>query len=49
MIKGKQIDLRHVYASELDLLLSMNNNQEGKGEFGRTLLGSPTALKKDFD
>ena len=49
MIKGKQIDLRHVDASELELLLRMNNDQEGKGEFGRTLLRSPAALKKDFE
>ena len=49
MIKGHKINLRHVQADELNAYIQLANNLEFKGEFTRTLLRSPTALKRDFE
>lgn len=49
MLKGKEISLRHVRASELDQLIELINNSELKGEYARSLLKSPASLKKEFE
>lgn len=49
MIKGKEVILRYVQASELELLISLINNSELKGEYARTLLKSPASLRREFD
>lgn len=49
MIKGKEIVIRHVKASELEQLTELINNSELKGEYARTLLKSPSSLKREFE
>ena len=49
MIKGKEISLRYVRASELEQLTELINNIELKGEYARTLLKSPANLKREFE
>ena len=49
MIKGKEISLRHVHASELEQLIELINNSELKGEHARSLLKSPASLKREFE
>lgn len=49
MIKGKAIVLRYVQAAELELLISLTNNSELKGDYTRTLLKSPASLRREFE
>ena len=49
MIKGKNINLRHVRQEDLEVLGKLMNDVELKGDFARTNMKSPVLLKKEFE
>ncbi|MGR5150185.1 GNAT family N-acetyltransferase [Photobacterium alginatilyticum] len=49
LIKGKEINLRHIDSSEIDKVLRLMNDVELKGDFARTLMKSPIKLKREFE
>lgn len=48
MIKGKKVNLRHVFRDDLQELSVLMNDIESKGEFVRIGMRSPVSLEKEF-